>query len=85
MIRDAARMGAGIAVLSQALVEEDLRSGALVQVLEEFPVAPYWMKLMVPRMKMTRPAVRTLIAFLRESMPPLVQQVEYRVWRRPAN
>ena len=76
MIRDAARMGAGIAVLSEALVEEDLRSGALVQVLEEFPVAPYWMKLMVPRMKMNRPAVRTLIAFLRESMPPLVQQVE---------
>jgi DNA-binding transcriptional LysR family regulator len=70
MVREAARMGLGIAILSRMLVEEDLRTGALVPVLEDFPVATYWMKLMVPRMKMNRPAVRALVAFLKENMPP---------------
>ena len=39
MIRDAARMGMGIAILPTFLVNEDLRAGLLVTVLEEFPVA----------------------------------------------
>jgi len=70
MVREAARMGLGIAILSRMLVEEDLRTGALVPLLEDFPVAAYWVKLMVPRMKMNRPAVRALVAFLKENMPP---------------
>ena len=68
MIRDAARMGLGIAILSQVLVEEDLKSGALVPLLEDYPVSQYWVKLMVPRIRMNRPAVRALVSFLRENV-----------------
>jgi DNA-binding transcriptional LysR family regulator len=68
MVRDAARMGMGITILPRMLVEEDLRAGTLVPILEDFPVTVYWVKLLVPRMKMNRPAVRALVSFLKESM-----------------
>ncbi|HTV79948.1 MAG TPA: LysR family transcriptional regulator [Steroidobacteraceae bacterium] len=68
MVRDAVRMGLGVAILSRMLVEDELRSGALVPLLEEFPVAPYWVKLLVPRVRMNRPAVRALVAFLKEQI-----------------
>jgi DNA-binding transcriptional LysR family regulator len=68
MIREAARMGLGVAILSRTLVEEELRTGILVPVLEDFPVASYWVKLMVPRVKMTRPAVRALVGYLKENI-----------------
>ncbi len=71
MIRDAARMGMGIAILPRYLVNEDLRTGALIPVLEEFPVSTYWLKVQVPRMKMDRPAVRALIDFLKHAMQPV--------------
>jgi DNA-binding transcriptional LysR family regulator len=74
MVRDAARMGMGITILPRMLVEEDLRSGALVPLLEDFPVAAYWVKLLVPRMKMNRPVVRALVNFLKESMQSSAQQ-----------
>jgi DNA-binding transcriptional LysR family regulator len=69
MIREAARMGLGVAILSRMLVEEELKSGTLVPLLEEFPAATYWVKLMVPRVKMSRPAVRALVNFLKETIP----------------
>jgi DNA-binding transcriptional LysR family regulator len=68
MVRDAARMGMGITILPRMLVDEDLRNGALVSLLEDFPVAFYWVKMLVPRMKMNRPAVHALVTFLKESM-----------------
>ena len=68
MVRDAARMGMGITILPRMLVEEDLRAGTLVPLLEDFPVTVYWVKLLVPRMKMNRPAVRALVSFLKESL-----------------
>ncbi len=71
MVRDAARMGMGIAILPRYLVNEDLRTGVLIPVLEEFPVAVYWLKVQVPRMKMNRPAVRALIEFLKQTMQPV--------------
>ena len=70
MIRDAARMGMGIAILPSFLVNEDLRTGLLVTVLDEFPVATYWLKAQVPRMKANRPVVRALIDYLKEAMQP---------------
>jgi DNA-binding transcriptional LysR family regulator len=68
MVRDAARMGMGITILPRMLVEEDLHAGTLVPLLEDFPVTVYWVKLLVPRMKLNRPAVRALVNFLKESM-----------------
>jgi len=68
MVRDAARMGMGITILPRLLVDEDLRAGALVQLLEDFPVTTYWVKMLVPRIKMNRPAVSALVNFLKDSM-----------------
>jgi DNA-binding transcriptional LysR family regulator len=69
MIRDAARMGLGIGILPRMLVDDDLREGTLVELLDDFPVAPYWLKLLVPRMKMNRPVVSALVRFLKDSVP----------------
>ena len=69
MVRDAARAGLGVAILPRILVDEDLRTGTLVGVLEDFPVAAYWLKLLVPRMKMHRPVVSALVRFLKEGVP----------------
>jgi DNA-binding transcriptional LysR family regulator len=63
---NAARMG--ITILPRMLVDEDLRAGTLVTLLEDFPVASYWVKMLVPRMKINRPVVHALVAFLKESM-----------------
>ncbi|MDB6009532.1 MAG: Bacterial regulatory helix-turn-helix protein LysR family protein [Gammaproteobacteria bacterium] len=68
MVRDAARMGMGITILPRMLVDEDLRAGTLVTLLEDFPVAAYWVKMLVPRMKINRPVVHALVAFLKENM-----------------
>lgn len=72
MVREAARMGMGVAILPAFLANDDLRTGRLVRVLDEFAVAVYWLKAQVPRMKAGRPAVRMLIDFLKEGLqsPP---------------
>lgn len=70
LIHDATRMGMGIAILPAFLVKEDLRTGQLVRVLDEFPTAAYWLKAQVPRMKANRPVVRALVEFLKEAMQP---------------
>ena len=56
---------------TQFIEGEDLAAGTLVQLLEDFPVTVYWLKALVPRIKMNRPAVRSLVAFLKESMQPM--------------
>ena len=60
----------GIAILPKFLINDDLQTGTLVPLLEDFPVTSYWVKVWVPRMKMNRPAVRELINFLKVSMQP---------------
>jgi DNA-binding transcriptional LysR family regulator len=71
MVRDAALTGMGITILPRFLVNEDLKAGTLVRVLEDFAVTGYWFKVLVPRMKMNRPAVRELVAFLKLRMQPV--------------
>jgi DNA-binding transcriptional LysR family regulator len=70
VLREAARRGLGIAILPRFLADEDLASGILVPLLQDFPVAEFWVKALVPRMKMNKPAVRELVAFLKSSMHP---------------
>jgi DNA-binding transcriptional LysR family regulator len=65
VLREAALRGLGIGVLPRYLVREDLRAGTLIPLLADFPVAVFWIKALVPRMKMSRPAVRELVAFLK--------------------
>jgi DNA-binding transcriptional LysR family regulator len=73
VILEGVRRGLGVAILPRYLADEDLKSGRLVPVLETFPLATYWLKALVPRIKMDRPAVRELVAFLKartQSAPP---------------
>jgi len=71
LVRDAARMGLGIAVLPPYLVKEDLSAGVLVALLQDFPISPHWMNVQVPRMRMNRPAVRHFVDFLKKGMQPV--------------
>ena len=73
VILEGVRRGLGVAILPRYLVDEDLKVGRLVPVLDAFPLATYWLKALVPRIKMDRPAVRELVAFLKartQSAPP---------------
>jgi hypothetical protein len=36
-----------------------------VQVLEQFPVPLFWLKALVPRIKMNKPAVSELVSYLK--------------------
>jgi DNA-binding transcriptional LysR family regulator len=67
---EAARRGLGVAVLPRYLAEDDLRSGRLVPVLGDFPLVVFWLKALVPGMKMNKPAVRELMSFLKARMQP---------------
>jgi len=68
VMREAARRGIGIAVLAKYLADEDIRAGRLVPLLQDYPVVPHWLKALVPRMKMERPAVRELVGFLKDRL-----------------
>jgi DNA-binding transcriptional LysR family regulator len=73
VILEGVRRGLGIAILPRYLVDEDLKRGRLVPVLDGYPLATYWLKAQVPRIKMDRPAVRELVTFLKartQSAPP---------------
>jgi DNA-binding transcriptional LysR family regulator len=65
VLREAALRGLGIAVLPRFLADEPLSRGALVPLLQDFPVATFWLKVLVPRMKMSKPAVQELVAFMK--------------------
>jgi DNA-binding transcriptional LysR family regulator len=65
VVREAARRGLGIAALALYLVEDDLRAGRLVPLLQDFPLATHWLKAMVPRMRLSRPAVSKFVDYLK--------------------
>ena len=67
MILEGVRRGLGVAILPRYLVDADLKSGRLVSLLDGFPLATYWLKALVPRIKMDKPAVRELVAFLKSA------------------
>src|SRR5688572_986652 len=70
VVRDAARKGVGIAVLPRFLVREDFANGTLVELMPAHPVVTFWMKALVPRIKMNKPAVNHLIEYLKARMQP---------------
>jgi DNA-binding transcriptional LysR family regulator len=65
VMREAARHGLGIAALARYLAQDDIRTGKLVPLLQDFPLATHWMKALVPRMKLNRPVVREFVTFLK--------------------
>ncbi len=81
LLHFAARHHLGICIAPRFLVEDDLGSGRLVQLMPDCPVVPLWFKAMVPNNKLHRPEVAALLEFLkkdfevppwdREPVPPL--------------
>ena len=71
VILEAVRRGLGLGILPDYLIEEDLGSGALIRVLEEYPVMDLWLKAQVPNMKINKPAVKELVKYLKERMQPV--------------
>jgi DNA-binding transcriptional LysR family regulator len=65
VILEGVRRGLGIAILPRYLVEGDLKAGRLLALLEGYVPPTYWLKALVPRIKMEKPAVRELVAFLK--------------------
>jgi DNA-binding transcriptional LysR family regulator len=65
MLREAAKEGLGIGLLSSYITAPDIKSGALAVVLPEFPVPDLWVKAMVPVARSKLPRVAALLAFLR--------------------
>ena len=63
--------GIGIAVLPHFLVAGDLESGALVELLPEFPIPAFWLKALIPRIKLNKPGVQELVEFLKARMSPV--------------
>jgi DNA-binding transcriptional LysR family regulator len=70
VVLEGVRRGLGVAILPCYLIDEDLKTGRLRPLLEGFPPQTYWLKALVPRMKMDKPAVRELVAFLKAHTQP---------------
>lgn len=65
MLLDAIKRGMGIGLLSNYVIRQNIKSGALVPVLPEFPVPDLWIKAMVPVDRLQLSRVAALLAFLR--------------------
>jgi DNA-binding transcriptional LysR family regulator len=71
VLREGALSGIGIAVLPHFLVADDLRSGALVELLPQYPIPSFWLKALVPRIKLSKPPVHELVEYLKARMSPV--------------
>ena len=73
VLREAALHGLGVVILPRFLVELPFSAGTLVPLLQNFPVSAFWIKALVPRMKLNRPLVRELVDFLKAHTPEAVR------------
>jgi len=71
VVLEAALRGLGIAALPRYVAAPDLRAGRLVTILADYPPAGFWLKALVPRMKVNKPAVSALVDFLKSEMQPV--------------
>ena len=79
VVLEGVRRGLGVAILPCYLIDEDLQAGRLRSLLEGFSLPTYWLKALVPRLKMEKPAVRELVAFLKARTQPLAPWEQRRV------
>ncbi|WP_270935279.1 LysR family transcriptional regulator [Falsiroseomonas oryzae] len=68
LLMAAARRGLGIAVLPQDAAAAALEEGTLVALMPEYPVAPLWLKALVPEGRRGRAPVKALLDWLREKL-----------------
>ncbi len=70
MVRHAAVAGLGIVLMPTWLVADDLRSGALVEILTDFKITPYSVYAVTPRKRYTPVKTYSFIEFLKEIFRP---------------
>ncbi len=78
VLREGALAGIGIAVLPHFLVADDLQGGALVELLPQYPIPAFWLKALIPRLKLNKPAVHELVEYLKARMSPVPP------WEKPS-
>ena len=69
ILTDAAVAGRGVALLSTYMIDDALRTRALVPVLPDFAVTPLWIKAVAPQRRARAPAIAALIEVLRKAFP----------------
>jgi DNA-binding transcriptional LysR family regulator len=62
----AAVAGLGIARIARHVVTPSLARGELVTLLPDYPVPEFWVKVLVPKNRIERPAVRHLLGILKQ-------------------
>ncbi|VCU69302.1 HTH-type transcriptional regulator DmlR [Pigmentiphaga humi] len=67
-LRNAARMGLGIAALPGYVAQADIASGALVTVLDEFPLQETWFRAYVPRRKQHVARIAAMVDWLTQHL-----------------
>jgi DNA-binding transcriptional LysR family regulator len=61
----------GVAVLSRLIAKQALRSGAIVPVLEEYPLPDHWLKAFIPQSRIGLARVQALLACVRGAFVPV--------------
>lgn len=62
--RAAALAGIGLTVMPAFMAKDDIAANRLVEVMQDYPVTPLWLKAMVPRNKKHKPEVTALLNHL---------------------
>lgn len=62
----AAVAGMGIARIARHVVKPSLERGELVTLLPDYPVPEFWVKALIPKNRIERPAVRHLLSVLKQ-------------------
>lgn len=70
VLLEAVRRGVGLTVIPNYLANNDVKSGNLIPLLQDFPLPLYWLKAQVPSIKVNKPAVRAIVEFLKSRMQP---------------
>ena len=68
VLREGVRQGLGIAILPTLLVQDDVESGRITNVLPGFRPSPMWIKAQVHKQNSAKPSVRALIKFLKRRL-----------------
>jgi DNA-binding transcriptional LysR family regulator len=71
ILRSAACRGLGIAMVARYIARPEIEAGRLNILLPDYPVPEFWLKALVPTHKIRRAAVRSLLAWIKQSMQPL--------------
>ncbi|MBW6422808.1 LysR family transcriptional regulator [Rhizobium sp. XQZ8] len=68
ILHDLALRGRGIAMVASYVAEESIRSGKLIELMPDFPVAELWLKALIPQTQARKPSVRAVMDWLKIHM-----------------